>query len=78
MQTLLSWFDLSHGFYTYYLLFVFFMFEYIPSTKNKKQQSRGTIWNTGCKHWTAEKFKGQEDYYEWDWFLLEFNRYSSD
>ena len=24
--------------------------EYIPSTKNKKQHCRGTIWNTGYEH----------------------------
>ena len=46
------------------------MLEYISSTKNQKQDSRDTIFHTGCKHQTPEKFKGQANPWERDWFSV--------
>ena len=46
------------------------MFEYISSTKNQKQDSRGTICHTGSKHQTAEQFEGQAN--RWDQDLFSF------
>ena len=37
------------------------MFGYITSTKNQKQDSKGTIFQTGCKNQMAERFEGQSD-----------------
>ena len=44
--------------------YLFSVFVSIFSTKNQKQGSRGTIFHTGCKHWTAEKFESQDDNWE--------------
>ena len=53
---------------TYYWVY---MLEYIPSTKNNKQDSRGTICCTVCEQWTAEKFDGQANRWYQDWFSVE-------
>ena len=46
------------------------MLKYISSTKNKKQNRRGTICNTGCEHWTLEKIEVQANHWERDWFSV--------
>ena len=38
------------------------MFESISSTKKQKQDSRGTIFHTGCEHQTAEQFEVQSNH----------------
>ena len=65
LQIWLLWSDLYRWFYTF-----FSMFESISITKNQKQGIRGTIFHTGCKHQTADQFKGQEDSWEWAWFSV--------
>ena len=50
------------------------MFEYISSTKNQKQDSRGTICHTGCKQQKSELFKGQADSWQQDWFSVGIQR----
>ena len=54
-------------FYTYYLLLVFSLFQYISSTKNKKQHTIGIIWHTGYKNWTREQFDVQAKWWEQNW-----------
>ena len=67
LQLLLLWLDSSHGFYTYYFILGLHARIYLQH-KNNKQHIRGTIWHTGCEHWTREQFEGQVDRWEWDWF----------
>ena len=58
------------GSYTYYLLFVFSMLEYIYSTISHKQDSRVAICPTGCEHWVAERFEGQAYCWEQYWLYV--------
>ena len=54
-------------FISYFILITLYwvsMIKYIYSTKNKRQHRKGTIWNTGCEHWTGEQFEGQAGHWE--------------